>query len=255
MCSLFDLCWDRGWKLFHEDRFEEAIAEWRVAADLDPEDGYVNTNIGLALSKLGRQEEAFSEWWEAIHLEPAYRVPYIYLADALLEAGYISKALATIRTAIRLCPASADLYIRLGHCLVNQANNKDKAGWQEAAKAFQQVMDIEPANSYARRYLAKAQWARGKKREAIATLESAISVNPEDFQAHKQLGGYQVGLGELRAAIRTIYAIYALPETEETDQYVANIERQAKYVIVSFYIGAGLAAVLVGVWIWNRRRG
>ena len=58
MCSLFHLCRSRGWELFREDKFEEAIAEWRVAADLDPKDGYVLSSIGLALSKMGDQEAA-----------------------------------------------------------------------------------------------------------------------------------------------------------------------------------------------------
>ena len=61
--------------------------------------------------------------------------------------------------------------------------------------------------------------------------------------------------GNLRGMIRTGSAIYALPETEETDQYVAGIDRLERRVIIGFYAGVGLAAILAGVWIWRRRKG
>jgi len=255
MSEAFDLHWDRGWEFYEAEKSEEAIAEWRLAGELDPEDGYVNNNIGRALSKLGREEEAIAEWRKAVRLEPNHDGPHINLAYALSSAGYSPEALAAVQAALQLKTDDVYLYNHLGfHLLVQADENNDKAGWEAAATAFQQARDIDPANSYARRYLAKTQWARRKKREAIATLKAAISVNPNDFQAHKLLLGYQTSIGNLRGAIRTGNAIYALPETEETDQYVADSDRLEKRVIIGFYMSAGLAAVSVGVLVWNRRR-
>ncbi len=256
MSEAFDLHWDRGWEFYEAEKFEEAISEWRLVGEIDPEDGYVNNNIGRALSKLGREEEAIAEWRKAVQLEPDYDAPHTNLAYALSDPGYSPEALAAVRAAIRLKSDNVYLYNYFGFHLLVQANQRnDKAGWEAAGATFQQAIDIEPTNSYAHRHLAKTQWFLGKKREAIATLEAAISVNPEDFKAHKQLLGYQTWTGNLRGAIRTGDAIYALPETEETDQYVADSDRLEKRVITGFYVSAGLAAVLVGVSIWNRRRG
>lgn len=255
MCSLFHIHRDRGWKFFHEDKFEEAIAEWRVAADLDPEDGYVLAAIGEALSKLGQSEAAFTEWREAVHLEPEYEVPYICLADALLEKGYASKALATIRAAVRLCPPSANLYIRLGHYLATQADeNSDKAGCEAAAEAFQQAIDIEPANSYARRHLARTQWVRGKKREAIRTLKDAVQVDPNDAEAHIQLWNYQSRAWNFRGMIRTTYAIEKLPDSEALNEHYADINNLWPQTQRTLLLIVGVVTVLGGVWIWNRRR-
>ncbi len=256
MCSLFHLCRSRGWELYHEGKLEEAIAEWRIAADLDPEDGYILTAIGLALSELGRQEEAFSEWWQAIHLEPEYNVPYIYLANALFESGYAFKALTTIRTALRHCPASANLHIRLGHYLATQANEKsDEDRWQAAGAAFQQALDVEPANIYALSYLAKMQWLTGKKQEAIVTMTTAVSVVPNSFDAHMQLAIYQFHNGSLGQAIRTYRIIFGLAETQEAKQFFARSTRLMKRLEIILYVSAGLTAVLAGIWIWQRRRG
>ncbi len=254
MCSLFHKYRDRGWEFYEADKFEEAITEWRVAADLDPEDGYVLNIIGSALLKLGREEAAIVEWRKSVQLEPDYDAPHTNLAYALSDPGYSPEALAAVRAAIRLKSDNVYLYNYLGfHLLVQADENKDKAGWEAATAAFQQAIDIDPTNSYAHRHLAKTQWARRKKRDAIATLEAAISVNPEDFKAYKQLLGYQTWVGNLRGAIRTGNTIDALPETEETDQYVADYDRLEKRVMIGLYISAGLTAVLTGMWIWNRR--
>ncbi len=255
MCSLFHKCRDRGWEFFHEDKFEEAIAEWRVAADLDPEDGYILAAIGEALSKLGQKDAAFGEWQKAIHLEPDYDVPYIHLADALLEAGYADKALATIRTAIRLCPASANLYIRLGHYLATQADeNSDQVGCEAAAKAFQQAIDIEPANSYARRHLARTQWVRGKKREAIRTLKHAVQVDPNDAKAYIQLWNYQSRAWNFWGMIQTTYAMEKLPDSEALNEHYADINNLWPQTQRTLLLIVGAVAVLVGARIWNRRR-
>lgn len=61
---------DRGIELYEEGKLVEAIAEWREASRLDPEDGYVLNNIGRALWDLGQREAAIAEWREAARLEP-----------------------------------------------------------------------------------------------------------------------------------------------------------------------------------------
>ena len=256
MCSLFHLCRSRGWELYHEGKREEAIAEWRVAADLDPEDGYILTSIGQALSELGRQEEAFSEWWKAIHLEPKYDVPYIYLADALFGSGYTFKALTTIRTALHRCPASAHLHIRLGHYLMEQADKtSDRNGWQAAGTAFQQALDIEPANTYAFRHLAKVLWLTEQKHKAIETLKAAIMVNPDNAEAHVQLWNYQAGVRDFWGMIRTGRAIDGLPDSEARDQHYAQTNKLAAKGGKDLLAGMVFVGIVVGSWIWYRRRG
>ena len=259
MCSLFHLCRSRGWELYHEGKLEEAIAEWRVAADLDPEDGYILTSIGQAQSELGRQEEAFFEWQAAIHLEPEYDAPYLFLADALLEAGYTDKALATVRTAIRLCPASAQLCSRLGHYLVTKANQnkEEKDIWGTAATAFQQALGIKPTDHYAQSYLAKIQWFLGRKQEAIATVRATIAVVPDSIEAHLQLTEYQAAMGQFRGMKQTIDATNELPDPEEkVAHYYFDLQRRLWIEFRPMLLGSvGMAAILAGVWFWYRRRG
>ena len=255
MCSLFHLCRSRGWELYHEGKLEEAIAEWRVAADLDPEDGYILTGIGLALSKLGRQEEAFSEWWKAIHLEPEYDAPYIYLADALFGSGYTSKALATIRTALSRLPNDAILYNHLGYHLMKQAKEKnDTARLAEAGAAFQRVIVLVPGNSSASLNLAAIQWYTQQKREAIETLKASVAVNPNDAAAHIQLYKYQGGVRDIRGIWQTIDAMNKLPESEALNRHYTELNNLWAQVCLVFWAGLGFVGVMAGSW-WYQRRG
>lgn len=255
MSEAFDLHWDRGWEFYEAENFEEAITEWRIAGEIDPEDGYVNNNIGQALSELDQKDAAFSEWQKAVYLEPKYNIPYIHLADALLEAGYASEAFATIHTAIRLCPPSANLYIRLGHYLAMQADeNGDKARWEAATIAFQQAIDIEPTNSYARQYLARTQWARGNKGGAIKILKGAIADDPNDADAYILLWNYQSKALHFHGMVRTTYAMNELPESEALNEHYAYIDDLWPQTQRALLTAAGLVAAFVGTWVWNRRR-
>ena len=60
MSDEFDLHRDRGWKLYKEEKYEEAIREWREASRLSPESGDVLNDIARALSELSHRETAIA---------------------------------------------------------------------------------------------------------------------------------------------------------------------------------------------------
>ena len=218
MSEVFNLHRNRGWEFYAKGKFEEALAEWQDASCLNPDDSYVRNSIVQALAQLGRSEEA----------------------------------LAAVRTAIQLDPEDAGLYNYLGYYLkVQAAKTKDKHGAEEAVAAFQQAIDIDDKNFYALHSLGALNWWLGKKREAVAALKAAVAIDPSNLKAYFQLGTYQARTGRFQEAFQTAYAIIRLPETEEKQQYLADCEHYTTQVLL---VGAGLAAVLAGVWIWNRRR-
>lgn len=158
MCSLFHLSRRRGLELYHEGRLEEAIAEWQVAANLDPKDGYVLNNIGVALSRLGQEEAAIEEWRKAVRLEPDHQEAAKSLAQSLAKAGAFIEATAVIRAALRHNPDDGDLYSRLGYYIAAEAEKtQDKAGWEASAVVFRKSLEINPADSFTLRSLASLQ--------------------------------------------------------------------------------------------------
>ena len=181
MPEAFDQHWDRGWKFYEEEKFEDAIVEWREASRLAPENGHLHDSIGSALSAMGQREAAITEWQEAIRLTPDYDRPYSNLANALLGTGDVEGAFAIVQTALPLCSGSVDLYNQLGFHLMKQAKaNADTAKLAEAGAAFEKVTLLDPSNAYASEHLAQVQWHLKQRHEAIKTLKAATAANPDN---------------------------------------------------------------------------
>jgi len=253
MSEASELHMDRGIELYEEGKLVGAIAAWREASRLDPEDGYVLNNIGRALWDLGQREAAIPEWREAAHLEPDDGDIYGGLAHALSDSGYSPEALAAVRAAVRLCPDEPSLYVWLGyHLTVEASKSDDKAKGEEARAAFQRAVDLDPSNSYALRSLGQLQWWQGKKREAIEALKAAIAADPSDVEAHVTLAARQSRTGQWRGAMQTILAISDLPKSEERSRYYGCVNRLMLRVQIAFFTATGLAALLV--WMrWKKR--
>ena len=248
--------WKQGMTRYDEKDYEGAIAEWREASRLDPNAGYLHSNIGIALWGLGQREAAIAEWRKAVFVEPSFTGSYVDLANALSASGDSLEALAAVQTALDFFPENVGLYRHLGYHLSIQARQDNDNGKLEAAEAaFQQALDLDPTDAYALRSLAAIQWNLKKKKAAFNTLKTAIAAYPDDVKAYIQLGDYQGRLRDLWGMIQTAYAIGSLPASAERDQYYAKCNKSAVQAGKVLLTGAGILGVLVGGWLWYRRRG
>ena len=132
----------------------------------------------------------------------------------------------------------------------------DDGKFAEAVTEWQEAMRLEPnfEGSFAYRSLANTQMRMRKKQEAIATLKAAIVANPNDAEAYLQLREYQSLAMDFKGMVETIHAIDKLPASDVRDRYYADVHCFWARVKITVFIGAGLAAVLIGGWIWSRRR-
>ena len=253
MSEEFERHRQRGFEFIQAGRLEEALAELWAGRDLSPEDAWTRRSLGEVLSRLGQKEAAIAEFQEVIRLQPDYEDAHHSLVHALLKAERFVEALAVVRQALLVCPNSASLHSYFGYLLGIEANKtKDKLGLEASAAAFQKAIDIDPANSSVLRLRGTLSWKRGRKHEAVAAFKAAVAVDPSNLEAILQLGKAQARTGDLRGMVQAIHAILDLPETNEKKQYLADRDRSATQFLL---VSAGLASLLVGVWIWNRRRG
>jgi len=81
-----------------------AEREYSDAADIAPDDGWVQYQYGAALTKLGRGAEAVGVLSRAIALEPYFADSYLSLGDALRAAGDTTKALNAYETYLQRAP-------------------------------------------------------------------------------------------------------------------------------------------------------
>ena len=172
---------DKGIRYEHEDKLDEAIETFKLALTLDPENVLVQVRLAKILSWRGRYDEALkllnnvlkkhpnhSEAlfrkaqilsWEGKYKE-AIATYQIYLlkekndADALMGiarvcfwAGEYEKAIKYFNRAIKAGGNKIDAYLNMGKIYLAM-NNKKKA-----KEIFKKVLDIDPTNREAKRFL------------------------------------------------------------------------------------------------------
>lgn len=81
-----------GLKLFGQNRFEEAIAEYEVALRAQPRWADVLNALATAQSKLGRQDDAVATIQRAIEVDPNDAFAYTSLSIFLQRQGKVPEA-------------------------------------------------------------------------------------------------------------------------------------------------------------------
>jgi tetratricopeptide (TPR) repeat protein len=215
--------------------FEEAIADYRRVAVLDPEDATLHRQIGAAFSsaklflpaveafervvaaapqdavawrQLGSANLVLQRWEPAIAaLEEAMEIAGKEAA-LLLALGYayerkpdVEKALDLYRQASRLAPESGRPHYRIGRALMAQGD------LEEAEKAFTQALSIDPKMPEPLGFLGEIHLKRGDKELALATLERAVAADPDYFEAYYHLAQAYRRLGRTEDA-RKALALY-----------------------------------------------
>jgi tetratricopeptide (TPR) repeat protein len=140
LTTLARFCQSRGW-------FEAACTNYSEAIELSPSDPRLRLEAGLPLAALGRHADAARCYKEAIQLSPDLAQAHFLCG---LELGKLEKpgdAEREFREAARLMPDLAEARLNLGIALYRQEK------LTEALKEFEQVLQRNPTNALASKYL------------------------------------------------------------------------------------------------------
>jgi DNA-binding winged helix-turn-helix (wHTH) protein/TolB-like protein/Flp pilus assembly protein TadD len=150
-------------------RLEEAIAETRLARQLDPLSAVFNTFTGAALYFARRYDEAIEECRRAIELHPDFGVAHWYLGRAYLQKGRYQEALPELQRAVTLSGGSPLMVGTLG---VGYARAGDRAA---AGRTLAELEHLR-ARSYASALdLADIHAALGDRERAFQWLDQAAA--------------------------------------------------------------------------------
>ena len=151
---------------------DEAIAEFRTAIRLQPDDAVAHYNLGIALAAQGKLDEAIAEYRTAIRLKPDYAMAHNNLGLALASQGKLDEAVAEYRTAIRLKPDYAEAHCNLGHLLRGQG---DYAGSLAMLRRGHELGTRQPGWRYP-----SAQWVAEAERLAALAARLPAVLKGED---------------------------------------------------------------------------
>lgn len=140
--------YDHAYQLAEAGRTAEAIAAWREALRLEPEDAKANNNLGGLLLGLGKLDEAEDCLRRALAADPELAGARNNLGLLLMQRGRWEEARAEFEHAIALAPASAEARVNLGAVLLVQGRPR------EAVRQLRAALEAEPWRTEIRMNLA-----------------------------------------------------------------------------------------------------
>lgn len=216
---------DRGTDLLKSYRYDEAIAEFREAIRLKPDNLFAHYKLGLAYVEGGRYAEGEAACEGALTITSEKQPDEFDLSNLLMclgeakfQLGKNDEAINAFKRVAEMNPKVFDVQIRLAHSLIRKGAN------DEAISVLKECMTLEPKNANVPYILAGVYLIQGRLDEVITHLKNAISLAPDYAEAHFELGMIYSELGDKRAAMRE-YRILKKLDKKQAEQLLSNINK------------------------------
>lgn len=176
---------DHASELGTEGKDKEAITEWRELALAHPDDERIFNNLGAALTRTSHYDEAVAQFEKALEINPRYYLVHPNLGHALEAAGRIGDAAREYQLALNYYPDSVDLLLSLGRVLETDGQHL------LASAAFSRVIELDPTSAEAHNNLGLTLLNAGKTEQAAQAEEEfkrALELKPNNAEALNNLG-------------------------------------------------------------------
>jgi tetratricopeptide (TPR) repeat protein len=178
---------------------ENALRDFRTAADLDPSSMRALESVGDVNVALGRHERAIERYTALIALDDANARIHYKLGLARYRAGRAKEAVPALKQALTIDPAMGDAHYVLG--LVQ----RDLDQLPAARKSLEEAARRSPASqTSAREALAHAYLQDGDYSRAINQLEALAALEPTRADRLVAVGLAQARAGREDAAVNTL---------------------------------------------------
>lgn len=163
---------DLGAAYFQQKKYDIALEEFTLAANIDPSFGFAYNGLGLVNAALKQDADADRYFKKAIALEPTNSEAHNNYGNFLCSRGRyqasIDEYLTAVKNPLYATPAAA--YTNAGICARRGAMDA------KAIEYLQQALKIEPLSPTAGHELALIQFKQNHPAEAYATLSPALEM-------------------------------------------------------------------------------
>lgn len=178
---------DAAKALEDQGKYEEAVAQYKLAIEKDNAQATVHALLAEALIKQNKLDEALTEYNTAVSLKPDDSGLLTNKGVLLGKMGKTAESQEAFKAAAKVNPAEGGkAYYNLGVTLINSGQT------EQAVSAFKQAIEADP--NYAESYYQLGLSLSAKSetiQEAIQMLQKYISMgasaNPENIEVAKQL--------------------------------------------------------------------
>ena len=206
-----------GTALFDAGRTEEALATARLAIARQPDSAKAHYNAGIALLRLGRLEEALAASRTALQHDPNYVEAHSNAGAALFKLGRFDAAEAHYRRALERRPDYAPALRNLIVLLVRQDRfDEAEQRLRSPQAATGTLLDVE----------GELRLRQGRYAEAVALYRSLAEAQPDNAEAHSNIGVALYHLGRPSEALASFQRALALdPDLESARSNLEQVQK------------------------------
>jgi len=165
-----------GMELYLSDRFPEAISEFKIALDIQP-DPRIMVNLADAYFHSGLTDEAFSEYSLAVKLGPDLPDGYYGIGNIYAKQGKLPDAVAQYQKALEINPKFINALNNLGGVYIQLKQ------WDNAIDTLERTVALKPDFVEAYYNLAGAYQQKGIRDRAEFYYTQALKLKPDDADA------------------------------------------------------------------------
>ena len=164
---------ERGLDAAATGNWTEAVKNFRLGVDADPNQAGMRVNLAAALERVNDARGALQQYEQALRLDPDLAEAHFGLGDLLERGGRDPEALAAFKAAVAANPTFVAAQLRLADAL----RRTDQL--EESLPHYRQVIALEPADRSARFGEAMGLVRLARYAEARDRLAEAIAVHPD----------------------------------------------------------------------------
>ncbi len=168
-------------ELMELSRYAEAISTTQKGITSNPNSYALHLRLGAAYLAAGRYPAAEDVFRALVSAGDPLPTSYVGLAQVLMREGRAEEAASELVAAQQVIGRSFLLSYFTGLSLERSAKRP------EAISAYQEAVQLNPANAEAHLALGKSLLASGRVSDAIAELEKALRLSPGNVQARRLL--------------------------------------------------------------------
>ena len=183
-----------GDALYGQGRYEDAVDAYLIAVE-HSNNAPALSNLGAAFNRLERYDEAETHLRRAIELDSRTMQVHRRLGNALYKQGRYPEAVDAYLIAVEQRPGDAAAYSNLGAAL-----NKLKR-YDEAETHLRRAIELNPGYTF--RFLAALRAEQQRYDEMLEFLQWPIDIDPDDPEAHLNMGLALSHLGRSDEALRS----------------------------------------------------
>jgi len=181
-----------------QKQYEQAVAAYRKAIEIDPKRASSWSNLGLVYGKQGKPADARTAYQKALAVDPKYAYAHYNIARQLADEGKSEEAIRVYKKAVEAKPDYSRAWNSMGVQYFVQKR------YDEAARAYRKAVEADPGNASAWRNLGWDCGRRAEHDEARAMYEKAVEADREYADGWSSLGWAYSEQGRYRKSLEAL---------------------------------------------------